>query len=143
MATVNYKITGMSPEDWSGSFTVSNAANPIKTELPSLLSVVTPSFSFVPTQFAYFGDYVTWRSIDISGQPPGPPNFLNIYPRSGYSFDLWCPQFIADVNSNQTWNSLNTKIYNLNENKNTLIYNYDIPCPIKYITFGLIEFTVV
>lgn len=140
MALVSYQITnGIAGDAWSGSFTVTNPANPIKTELPT--SISSPNVTFTPTQFALFGDYVTWRSVDISGQPPGPPNFLNIYPRTGYSFDIWSPTLVTSINANATWQSLNLGIFSLIV-KNTVIYNYDIPDALHYTVAGILEFTV-
>lgn len=141
MALVSYQVSGgFAGAGWSGSFTVTNLANPIKTELPT--SISSPNVTFTPTQFALFGDYVTWRSVDISGQPPGPPNFLNIYPRNGYSFDIWSPTLISAINANATWQSLNGGTFILMQ-KNTVIYNYDIPDAPHYSFSGEIQFIIV
>ena len=141
MATVNYTITGSSAENWSGSFTVSNAANPIKTQLPTSSNSAKRNFNV--QQFATFNEYITWRSVNISAQPSGPPDFLDIYPRTGYSFDIWSPTLITDVNANRTWSYLNGKSYNLNVNKNTLIYDYANMNAVYYARGGSIAFTVV
>jgi hypothetical protein len=140
MATVSYTISGAINDNWSGTFVVSNASSPIATGLPSDLTA--PGFNFTPQEFAAYDLYVTWRSVDISTQPSGPPSFLNIYPTSGYSFDLWCPQLVTDAKANRTWNFLNGKTYALNPNKNTVIYNYDLPCHVRYAIGGNIQFTV-
>lgn len=140
MATVSYTISGAVNDNWSGTFVVNNASNPIATEVPSNLT--SPGFNFNPQEVAAYDLYVTWRSVNISGQPEGPPNFFNIYPTSGYSFDIWCPQLVTDVKANRTWNFLNGKTYALNANKNTLIYNYNVPCHVLYGIGGNIQFTV-
>jgi len=140
MATVTYNIVANEGNSWIGSFIVATPSNTIATQLPT--SANSPLLNFNVAQFASFDEYCTWRSVNISSQPSGPPNFLNIYPTSGYSIDIWCPSLITDINSNRSWNFLNGKSYSLNPNKNTLIYNYDITNAVYYARGGNISFTV-
>lgn len=141
MATVSYALISPNGGDWSGSFTVTTPSNPIATELPT--SSNSPLLNFNIAQFAVFNEYATWRSVDISSQPSGPPNYLNIYPTSGYSIDIWCPQLITDINANRTWNYLNGKMYVINQNKNTLIYDYNNSRAVYNVISGMISFQVV
>jgi hypothetical protein len=141
MAILQYTITPNDNPVWSGTFVINTLTGLIKNELPT--QITSPNFNFVPAQVAVFGDYITWRSVDISANPPGPPDFLNIYPRDGYSVDIWCPQLIADANANRNWNFLVNKTYSLTLNKNTLTYSYNPPYPGNYGSGGLISFAVV
>jgi len=141
MATVSFSI--INPDEgssWSGSFTVTSPSNAISIENPT--SVNSTLLNFNVAQFAYFDEYATWRSINISSQPSGPPSFLNIYPTSGYSLDIWCPSLITNIVSGRSWNFLNGKTYNLNPSKNTLIYNYTNTNAVYWAKNGTITFTV-
>jgi len=141
MATVSFSIVNPNEgSSWSGSFTVTNPTGSISYTRPVSASV--SSTNFIVNQFDIFDEYVTWRSVDISGQTPGPPNFLNVYPTSGYSIDIWSPSLIIDIVTNRNWNYLNGRSYPLNPDKNTLIYNYDSVNPIYYSRGGNISFTI-
>lgn len=140
MAIIQYTISPDDGNTWSGTFEINNLSGQINTEIP--VQITSPNGNFVPQQVANFGDYITWRSVDISGNPPGPPDFLDIYPRDGYSIDIWSQQLIADANANRNWNFLIGKSYVLNANKNTLIYSYNPPYPLHYGAGGLINFFV-
>ena len=139
MATVNYTVTASQGDTWSGSFTVTNTSNAVNTELPTAAN--SPNQNFTPSQFANLGTYVTWRSVDISGQTPGPPNFLDVYPTTGYSFDIWSADLITAINANNTWSFLIGKTYNLDATKNTLIYNYNQGDAVYFARGGTISFS--
>jgi hypothetical protein len=141
MATVSFSITNTDEgSNWSGSFTVTTPSSPIATQIPT--SVNSTLLNFNVAQFASFNEYATWRSVNISSQPSGPPSFLNIYPTTGYSIDIWCPSLIIDIGANRSWNFLNGKTYSLNPNKNTLIYNYNNTTAVYYAKNGQITFSV-
>ena len=143
MATVNYTISTNVGNDWTGAFEVTTATNAINAELPTNLTSSLGS-NFVPAQFAsYDSNYITWRSVDISGQSSGPPNFLNIYPSSGYSLDIWSTDLRTFVDSGGTWSGLNAASYNLLTAKNTVHYDYATPNAEAFGSGGTISFTVI
>ena len=129
MAIVNYAVTPAVGQSWSGTFVVSSFSNVVKNDLPT---VTAPNgFSFTTASFGEFGPYVTWRTY-TGGQ----------YPNTGYSFDIWSSTLILNIVANATWTNLKTiSTYNLNTNKNTLVYNYDAPDAPFYGSGGTITFT--
>lgn len=144
MADVQFSINYVSGENWSGTFSVSDLDTQINSTLPSSFS--TDNISFSPLDFGYQSNasisYVSWRSVNISGNTPGPPLYLNIYPQSGYSFDVWSHDLYTDIESNLiTWNNIKGNTYNLNSSKITLVYNYDGLTPIYHGTGGTIVFS--
>lgn len=145
MAIVNYTINTSTGDDWAGTFVVTTTTNSVQTELPT--SITSTAQNFTPAQFAGYGgsgtEYVTWRSVDISGQVSGPPNYLNVYPTTGYSLDIWSGSFYtAVVTNSSTWDNLNGQTYNLSTTKNTLLYDYTNLRVIYYGVGGTISFTI-
>lgn len=140
MATVAYNIVATEGDNWNGSFSVTNLSGSIALTRP--ISASASSVGFIVNQFVCFDEYATWRSVDISGQPSGPPNFLDTFPTTGYSVDIWCPSLITDIKSGVSWNFLKGKTYSLSENKNTLIYDYDTVNCVSYAKGGTITFTI-
>ena len=155
MATVSYTVTagtngpGIS---WTGAFLVDTPANQVSAELPTSITN-SEGAAFTPAQFESYGnsgiEYVTWRSIDISGQTPGPPAYANIYPQGGQSFDIWSTSLYNYIAGAGTWNGLDGQEYALSGTKNTVLYDYGIPYAVAYCTgggfatTGKIAFTVV
>lgn len=117
---VNFIVNVSDRQSWNGSFEVDNTSLPVLTENPTNIIFEPGTFGFNPTNFAYYSDpkYITWRTYLGSSQ----------YPDSGYSFDIWSDDLYDDIISNATWDDLiTTGTFNLNLQKNTLIYNYDVP----------------
>ena len=141
MATITYNIVASEGDSWTGSFSVINLSGTIALTRP--ISTSAPPVSFIVNQFVCFDEYATWRSVDISAEVSGPPNFLNTFPTTGYSIDIWCPPLISDIKSNVSWDFLDGKTYSLSPNKNTLIYDYDNVHCMCYAKGGTIEFTIV
>ena len=152
MATANINFRDNSNNNlFSAQFIVTTPDNSVKTELPTNFST-TPSFA--PAQFAMFNStdsnskYVTWRSVDISGQPAGAPNYLNVYPTTGLSLDIWSGDLydaIVTSGGGVTWSFLDNdpegRIYNLSTTKTTLIYDYANRTAIKWGRGGTITFS--
>lgn len=141
---VEFSVSYSEGQNWTGTFSVDSLSGQISSELP--LSLITPNVEFSPLDFGHQSNgtttYVTWRSVNISGNTPGPPLYLNIYPQSGYSFDIWSHDLYTDIEVNLiTWNDIKGNTYNLNASKNTLIYHYDGLRPIYFGTGGTISFT--
>ena len=152
MATISYTINPSEGGSWGGTFTVDSTTNKVKDSNPTQFTINSPSLTFTPTstyhQFAEYpssdanSKYVTWRSVDISGQPPGAPNYLNVYPTTGYSFDIWSGDLydaIVTSGGGVTWDLLGT--YNLSTTKTTLIYDYASRTAIKWGRGGTITFS--
>ena len=119
---INYEVNTLTRASWSGSFTVTNRFNSVLTELPSKVKFNPGpgSFEFDPLNFSSYSDpnvkYVTWRTYTGSSQ----------YPDSGYSFDVWSDELYDAIIGNASWDDLiTTGTFNLNTEKNTLIYDYD------------------
>jgi len=143
MATVNYRINTTNGDVWTGSFAVTTENNSIRSELPTNL-VSSLGSNFAPAQFSdYASNYITWRSVDISGQASGPPNFLNIYPTTGYSLDIWSSELRTFVDAGGTWAGLNGNDYVLLTAKNTVHYDYATPVAEAFGSGGTISFTVI
>lgn len=141
--TVNYTINTSIGDDWTGSFAVDEDLNTINSELPTNI-VSSAGSNFVPAQFeSYASNYVTWRSVDISGQASGPPQFLNVYPSSGFSLDIWSSEFRAFVDAGGLWSGLNGASYNLLTAKNTIHYDYSTPNAEAFGSGGTISFTLI
>jgi hypothetical protein len=141
MATVAYNIIATEGDNWNGSFSITNLSGTIALTRP--ISASVSPISFIVNQFAQFDEYITWRSVDISAEISGPPNFLDTFPTTGYSIDIWCPSLISDINSDKSWNFLDGKSYSLNPNKNTLIYDYDTMNAVYYAKGGTLTFSVI
>lgn len=146
MATVNINFRDNSNNSlFFAQFTVTTPTNQIKTELPTNFAAST---SFDPAQFEMFNStdsnskYVTWRSVDISDQLAGAPNYLNVYPTTGLSLDIWSSAFYSAIDSNTTWNGLNGQTYSLSPTKSTVFYNYNTRTAIHHQKGGNITFTV-
>jgi hypothetical protein len=144
MADIQFSVNYLSGEDWSGTFSVDNLNTQITSILP--LSLTTNNITFFPLDFGSQNSgttsYVSWRSVNISENTPGPPLYLNIYPQSGYSFDVWSHDLYTDIEVNLiTWDSIRGNSYNLNSSKNTIIYDYDNLNPIYFGTGGTISFS--
>ena len=146
MPTLNINFRDNSNNNlFSAQFIVTTPDNSVKTELPTNFST-TPSFA--PAQFAMFNStdsnskYVTWRSVDISGQPAGAPNYLNVYPTTGLSLDIWSSAFYSAIDSNTTWNNLHSQTYSLSPTKSTVFYNYSTRTAIHHQKGGNIYFIV-
>lgn len=143
MATINYTINTSTGNDWSGTMVVTTTTSQVQNELPT--SITSPDLNFTPAQFAALGpvgeEYVTWRSVDISGQPSSPPNYANIYPTTGISLDVWSPDlYTAIVTNSNTWDNLNGQTFNLSTTKNTLLYDYSNIRVVYYGSGGTISF---
>jgi hypothetical protein len=144
MANVLFSINYNNGLDWTGTFSVSDLGNPISSALP--LDIISTDVTFSPLDFGYQSNgtvsYVTWRSVNISGNTPGPPSYLNIYPTTGYSFDIWSHDLYLDIQVNLiTWNDILENTYSLNPSKNTLVYDYDQLRPIYFGNGGTITFS--
>jgi len=144
MADVQFSVNYSSGGNWSGTFSVEDLNTQITSTLP--LSLTSDNITFSPLDFGHQStgttSYVTWRSVNISGNTPGPPSYLNIYPTTGYSFDIWSHDLYVDIESNSiTWNTIKGNTYNLNNSKNTLVYDYDGLRPIYFGTGGTIVFS--
>ena len=119
---INYQVNTSTRASWSGTFDVSDASLPVLTQIPTDITFEPGSFNFNPTNFSQYADsnvkYVTWRTYLGTSQ----------YPDSGYSFDVWSDDLYDVIMTNATWDDLvSTGTFNLNLDKNTLIYDYDIP----------------
>lgn len=143
-STINYTINTTNGFDWTGSFAIADNSLTISASLPTDLTSSLGS-NFVPAQFAAYGgsgtEYITWRSVDISGLSSGPPAFLNIYPSSGYSLDIWSADLWTYVTGGGTWTGLNGASYNLSTTKNTIHYDYASPNAEAFGSGGTISFT--
>lgn len=146
MATVNINFRDNSNNSlFSAQFTVTNPINQVKIELPTNFLAST---SFTPAQFQWFystdpnSRYVTWRSVNIFNQPAGPPNYLNVYPTTGLSLDIWSSAFYnAIAQNNYDWNDLNGQTYSLSPTKSTVFYNYSTRTAIHHQKGGNITFS--
>lgn len=144
---INYTVSTFTRASWSGTFDVSDSSLPVLTEVPVDITFEPGSFNFnlnstelflATINFSQYADsnvkYVTWRTYLGTSQ----------YPDSGYSFDVWSDDLYDAIIGNATWDDLvSTGTFNLNSDKNTLIYNYDSPgLPFDFygkggiITFG-------
>lgn len=159
MALIYYNIDPSEGGSWGGTFTVDSTANKVKDSngKPTEFTITSPSLTFTPAstyhQFAGYtssdanSKYVTWRSVDISGQPAGAPNYLNVYPTTGYSFDIWSGDLYDAITSGEgaTWSFLenhpNGRTYDLSTTKTTLIYDYANRTAIKWGRGGTITFS--
>ena len=135
---INYEVNTLTRASWSGGFDVTNPTSSVLTELPTNITFESESFDFEPFNFSSYSDsnvkYVTWRTYTGSSQ----------YPDSGYSFDVWSDELYNAIIGDASWNDLvSTGTFNLNTEKNTLIYDYDIPgFPFDfYGKGGIITFT--
>jgi hypothetical protein len=144
MADVQFSVNYNTGINWSGTFSISDLNTQVTSILP--LGLVTPSVQFSPLDLGYQNNgttsYMSWRSTNISENPSGPPLYLNIYPQSGYSFDVWSHDLYTDIEINLiTWNDIKGNTYSLNNSKNTLVYDYDKLKPIHFGMGGTISFT--
>lgn len=145
MATVNYTINTSTGDDWAGTFELAATTGTVESTLPT--SITSTAQNFTPAQFAGYGgsgtEYVTWRSVDISGQAGGAPNYANVYPTTGISLDIWSADlYTAIVTNSTTWDNLNGQTYNLSSTKNTLLYDYSNLRVIYYGIGGTISFNI-
>lgn len=137
MATVNYSINTAFGLSWIGTFEVANFTDIVSSTIPSSFTANSGQITFTPSQVVAYGSpsndsYVTWRNVSIAGQ----------YPTTGLSFDVWSLSLYNAITGNATWANLkSTGTYNLNSNKNTLVYNYNTPYAPFYGSGGTITFT--
>ena len=137
MATVNYSVSTISGLSWTGTFEVSNFADIVSSTVPSSFIANPGGVTFIPAQVVAYGSvtddvYVTWRNVSIGGQ----------YPTTGQSFDIWSLDLYTDIIGGATWADLKlTGTYNLNSNKNTLVYNYSAPYASFHGLGGTITFS--
>ena len=137
MATVNYSVSTASGLSWTGTFEVTNFTDIVSSTVPSSFTANAGEVTFTPAQVVTYGSpsndsYVTWRSVSIGGQ----------YPTTGWSFDVWSLSLSNAINGGATWSNLqSTSTYNLNSNKNTLVYNYSGPYAPFYGSGGTITFS--
>lgn len=130
MATATFALTSPSEGmEWTISITNIDGAGQVKDISSYSSSAVNSSVPNLGSLFTidsdnnavngYPGYYVTWRSTVLNMSH-------NQYPSTGFSFDIWSSDIYTDVITNSnTWNDLNNNTYTLNENKHSLIYNYD------------------
>jgi hypothetical protein len=133
MATVNYSVITSSGLSWTGTFEVASFTNIVSSNVPSSFTANAGQVTFTPAQVVSYGSlYVTWRNVSIGGQ----------YPTTGLSFDVWSSSLCNAIDGNATWANLKTTgTYNLNSNKNTLVYNYDSTYAPFYGSGGTITFS--
>ncbi len=130
-----------------GSFVINDINAKVISELPIGINFPTLNIQFTPLDFYYdrsgIYSYCSWRSVNISGNTPGPPDYPNIYPKYGYSFDIWSISlYDFIVTYDYTWAEIymdpflivDYRSYSVLENKNTIIYDYDNLEPIYYFT---------
>ena len=146
MPNVNFSITGVSAgyTSWSGRFVVDNLDTAVESDSGIDSIIINPgtdNYTFVPTGNVYtyldnnlHHDYSTWRTQAIATQ----------FPETGKSIDLWSITLYEDIISGFSWNQLSPggQGYTLNDDKHSLVYDYNTYYAPYYSRGGIITFSV-